>query len=327
MPSRQPKWRMTMGEDFVRRVLREHARANMTRQPNLWPALSRLVAQNPAPPSKRSWMRPWFSAQPLVVAGLLVLLVAGAIGTAALLNQPKLASAAEVIAKAQQVAQDEQSNVQSFHGVMTEWFIAHEPAGVAVEGRMEQWYQAEPYKYINRGTYRRSDGSEYHTMSGADEEYTHLAHEEDPTLDLEGGTLVDGVLKRPVDPDRPRLFGPYNWLEQVRSSGKGDGTNGQKFNYLDLFDKTLVGTERIAGRDVYVLELTANPAGRGYPSVQVPVAKSKMWVDQQLFFVLRGEAFDANGELTARYAFETIEFNQPIDPSVFDFSAPEEASE
>ncbi|MDQ3705526.1 MAG: outer membrane lipoprotein-sorting protein [Chloroflexota bacterium] len=312
-----------MDEDFVRRVLREHAETNMTKQPDLWPALSRQIQPQHRPSGKEELMRTQFSVRPLLVAGLLVVLLAVAIGAATLLNQPRPASAAEVIAKARQVAQNDQAGVQTFHGVMTHWFISHEPAGAIVEGRSEEWYQAEPPRYISKGTFHRSDGYEYETMSGSDEEYTYLAHEEDETLVLgEGGVLENGVLKRPIDPEHASIFSPYDWVERMGSTGKGNGTNAQKYNHLDLFDIALLGTEQTNGRDVYVLELTANPAGRGYPHVRVPNPKSKLWVDQQLFFILRSEAYNANGEVVARGSFETIEFNQPLDPAVFDFSSP-----
>jgi hypothetical protein len=306
-----------MSEDFVRRVLKQHAQTNMTKQPDLWPALSRLVQPLPRSPRNR------LGAPTVLVAGLTALLVLLAIAAATLLNQPRPVSAAEIIARAKEVAKDDKTSLQTFHGVMTHWFIAYEPAGETVEGRSEEWYQADPYRFLQKGTFQISDGTGYESMYGSDEKYTYLAHEEDDTLVIgKDGVLENGVLKRPIDPKHPRMFGPYSWLDQVGSSGKGKGTNEQEFNYLDLFDMALLGTDKIGGRDVYILELTANPAGRGYPAVTVPIAKSKMWVDQQLFLILRTEAYDANGELTARAAFETFEVNQPVDPALFDFSSP-----
>jgi len=79
---------------------------------------------------------------------------------------------------------------------------------------------------------------------------------------------------------------------------------GSQFSYYDLglpFLRwpiaKLLGEDRVRGRDCFAIESVAEGE---------PYARVKMWIDQEYFALLRAEAFDANGNLTRRFAITSF---------------------
>jgi hypothetical protein len=79
---------------------------------------------------------------------------------------------------------------------------------------------------------------------------------------------------------------------------------GSQFSYYDLGlpflhwpSAKFLGEDRVRGRDCFAIE----SAAEGEPYTRV-----KLWIDKEYFALLRAEAFDANGDLTRRFAITSF---------------------
>ena len=79
---------------------------------------------------------------------------------------------------------------------------------------------------------------------------------------------------------------------------------GSQFSYYDLGLPFLhwpgakfLGEDRVRGRDCFAIESVAEGE---------PYARVKLWIDKEYFALLRAEAFDANGDLTRRFAITSF---------------------
>ena len=77
-----------------------------------------------------------------------------------------------------------------------------------------------------------------------------------------------------------------------------------QFSYYDLGlpflhwpNAKLLGEDRVRGRDCFAIESIAEGE---------PYARVKLWIDKEYFALLRAEAFDANGDLTHRFAITSF---------------------
>ncbi|PSQ37233.1 lipoprotein carrier protein LolA [Halobacteriales archaeon SW_10_66_29] len=85
-------------------------------------------------------------------------------------------------------------------------------------------------------------------------------------------------------------------------------------------DATHDGTATVAGRDVHVVEFTADTEEATYDS-------GTLWIDRETNYPLKQEmTLSAGGEeLTFEYEFEAVTFDEPIDDDVFAFDPPADA--
>ena len=84
-------------------------------------------------------------------------------------------------------------------------------------------------------------------------------------------------------------------------------------------DASVEGTETVADRDVYVLELTGDGDDALYES-------STLWIDQETDYPVKQEITPAVGEsVTMTTAFEEVTFDEEIDDEVFAFEPPADA--
>lgn len=302
-----------MSEEFVRRVLREHAQANMTRPPDLWPAL-RARLQVRGGPVKEGKMGTRIGRRPLVVAGALVIVVLLAF-VAATLVQPAPVSldASQVLARAEKAGDPKTATIQTFHGVYTARFPSGTKLGVYTEGRADMWYQASPYRYLFKGTNKTPDAPDVNWFIGEDEErvYDYMTGEK--------------YRDRPVSqfPNRPFIAIDWRRLAQGGSLGEATGTGDKQFSLFDLYDVQIAGTETMSGRQVYRLELTARPVDRTQTGARWPAYdRVTLWVDKEVFLILRVRLYNSDGTVSGDESFESAEINRPVDPAVFDFSEP-----
>lgn len=88
------------------------------------------------------------------------------------------------------------------------------------------------------------------------------------------------------------------------------GANGAQWARLRRrnYRAEVTGTDRVAGRDTYLLSLT--PRHPGNPS-------RRLWVDRQTGLILKQERYDAEGLLTTQTAFQAIDFRARLDPDLF----------
>lgn len=301
-----------MSQQFVSRVLREHAQTNMTRRPNLWPGLSAGLQAQGALASKGTNMSTRIAKRPLVVAGALVAAVLLAF-VAATLFQPAPVEASQVLAKVEQASNPKTSTINTFHGVYVTHSLTHRKLGEYEDARADMWYQATPYLYMFKGVKKVPGEPDVNWFVGQDEQriYDYMTGER--------------YRDRPASqfPVKPFIAIDWRRLSQGDSLGAAAGTGDAQFSLFDLYDTKITGTERVAGRQAYKLELTARPVDRTQTGARWPAhERVTMWVDKDVFLILRIQVYDINGAVSSNESFESVEINQPIDPSVFDFSEP-----
>jgi outer membrane lipoprotein-sorting protein len=301
-----------MSQQFVSRVLKEHAQTNMTRRPNLWPGLSASLQAQGAVASKETNMSTRIAKRPLVVAGALVAAVLLAF-VAATLFQPAPVEASQVLAKVEQESNPKTTTIKTFHGVFVSRFPAYNKIGVYADSRADMWYQASPYLYMYKGVNKVPGERDTNWFVGRDEQrvYDYLTGEK--------------YRNRPASQFPIKPFIAMNWqrLAQGEGLGAAAGTKDPQFSLFDLYDTKIAGTETMAGRQVYRLELKARPVDRTQTGARWPAYDSStLWVDKEVFLILRIKVYNSDGTVSSEESFESVEINQPIDPSVFDFSEP-----
>ncbi len=103
-------------------------------------------------------------------------------------------------------------------------------------------------------------------------------------------------------------------------------------------DATTSGTATIAGRQAYMIDLGPDSCPPGYtlgsggtpiPMATLPPAQQgrhTLWVDKQLYVVLKMELFNGDGSLQGRSEVTAFDINQHIPESVFTFAPPPEVT-
>ena len=301
-----------MSQQFVSRVLREHAQTNMTRPPNLWPALSAGLQARGVAVSKEANMRTRIAKRPLVVAGALVAAVLLAFA-AATLFQPAPVEASQVLAKVEQAGNPKTSTINTFHGVYVTHGLTHRKLGEYSDTRADMWYQASPYLYMFKGVNKVAGEPDVNWFVGRDEQrvYDYMTGER--------------YRDRPASqfPAKPFIAMDWRRLAQGDSLGAAAGTGDPQFSLFDLYDTKITGSETMAGRQVYKLEMTARPVDRTQTGARWPAhERVTMWVDKDVFLILRLQLYNSDGTLSSEESFESVEINQPVDQAVFDFSEP-----
>lgn len=300
-----------MGEDFVRTVLREHAEHHMTSRPNLWLAISGKLQ----PAQQKGNALPVISWRPVVLAVALVGLFVLA-GTLFVLVQPKSVSAEEVLAQWEKASKNNYAGTISSGYLVTNsryrQFDTGEPFSDVLlpdlwQSRTEVWYQA-PDNVLSKTSFTAPDGSvsEGYNLETADTMYVALTgHEEIRIMSKQPGNT--------------RAFAPLNLEHLLTGSGASMGP------VTKTYTTTLLGTEEVGGRMAYVLEQNVTPEvleaeARG--GFRLYHHKYRLWIDQQLYLVLKLQSWSKDGELISEMAAEKLELNNPVDPSLFEFQPP-----
>jgi hypothetical protein len=92
-----------------------------------------------------------------------------------------------------------------------------------------------------------------------------------------------------------------------------------------VYEAKVTGTDNLLGRAAYVVELTIVPGGSIQSSDSQVPDHVKIWVDQQLYVVLRSESWSADGRLLQSSGYQAFQLNGPIDPAAFNFTPPQDA--
>jgi len=123
--------------------------------------------------------------------------------------------------------------------------------------------------------------------------------EETRTIYRSGRT--EALVVQPVH-GAPRFY--LRGVGELTGAQRSEKLLGSNFSYYDLglpFLRwpiaKLLGEDRVRGRDCFAIESVAEGE---------PYARVKMWIDQEYFALLRAEAFDANGNLTRRFAITSF---------------------
>jgi outer membrane lipoprotein-sorting protein len=289
-----------MNEQLVKEILQEQVEREMPTSQNMWPGIRGRIGvgeRNRSATQQRGMMS---MLKPVLVAGVAAMLLA--IGIISWLAQPAAVDAAEILARSERAASA--PGVKSFHGVWSsqQRSQASEPFFAS---HNESWYLA-PYNRRSEGRSVGHDGKEV-TSSILQDEKTIWVYPVG-VCRLSDDDVV--ILKNP-DESIP-VFGGTN-LESVTGSGW----------LSQWYDPKLVGTEDVLGRSAYVIEFTLKPRDQWLPD-QFPsqVARMTYWVDQQAYFVLKLNAWDAEGNELVEGGFTSYQLDAPIDPSIFSFTLP-----
>lgn len=302
-----------MNRTSIRDVLKEHVASTRTRQPNLWPSILGKVEQIER--TSHAWEHPGqpLRARRLILGGAFatVLVIMGTVALLAFLTlgQPKSVSAAEVLAKAEQVVKGETTGLQSFYGNYL-FHYRNSPTEPFIEIRDETWFQS-PDKVAYRHTTDLENGEKYSLANGRDSAYSYTYRSEYNQLWLWGADVLPGDATKGTL--QMLLFSPANLTEAMERARRElrpaqNPKSDPRPPYM--YDVKFIGEENVIGRKAYVLELTMVPgASLQLPDSQVPETM-KMWVDQEVYAVLRLEGWNAEGELLQSGIYETFQVNQ-----------------
>ena len=269
-------------------------------KPDLWPAISRkLIAPDLGGPQRS--MSKQLSRKRLVPSRLLLVplafvLVFASVALFLRLQPPPVASAAEILARAQQIATNaDTSPFNTFHGITIGEFQNEFGPGV-VQNWREQWFQA-PDHYCYNLLNTLPSGNEYRESWCSD-----------GVKGYQYNSGFDLVMIR--EPGAHKLA--FSEVSLNTLPGALDPEH---------YDITNEGTEEILGRVAYVFDMRLKPNVR----IETNRVHVKAWIDRERFFFLKLLIYDASGALIATQMYQTIEIGGTIPPEVFKYTPPSDA--
>lgn len=120
--------------------------------------------------------------------------------------------------------------------------------------------------------------------------------------------VTDGSTSWSYTPSKKQVV-----IDHYKETGNSFSPNKYLFQYPENFYSDLTGTEKISGKDVYVLSL--KPRESGY------VKSAKLWVGKDDWMIKK--IYIVTDESTATYAVKNIQTNTGLSNSKFTFSPPE----
>ncbi len=314
-----------MNKQLVKEVLNEDAN-NVPVNANLWPVI-RAQVRSPMQ-VRQAQHHGWnlsLNRRPLLLSSALTLVMI-ALVAASLIARPTPVSAEGVLTMAEQVAKGNTTiSLQSFYGNYI-FRYRNSPTAPFSETRQETWFQS-PNKYAYKLVTRSSDGQISTLSNGADGTYSYqYVAETNELLLREANTFMQLPENPSTSTLQVLLFSPANLadaLERARRkippplNPKSDPRPPYAYEV-----KLLSSGEEVLGRRAYVLELTLVPgASLQLPDRQIP-EKMKMWVDQDMYAVLRMEGWDAEGHILQAGVYENFEINRTAQTDILSVIAP-----
>ncbi|HEY1015497.1 MAG TPA: hypothetical protein VGE07_22505 [Herpetosiphonaceae bacterium] len=285
-------------EPTVHRLLSEVAEAEVPAGSlNLADRMRRqsIIAQ-PERPSRRMKLM----GTALVAASVLAALVGGRL----LPGQAPSVSAAEALRRVEQTSAFGISGISSLHGTSE----THAPGSDTIV-RDEVWLELPSRlrreviwpPYDNHGADRQTE------LRLGDEAWIWSGPESQPGV-------IDGPIMR-MDP--AEINGNLHLIPNPSASldtpGESAGLCAQPGDKLEL-----LGEEPVIGRDTLVIECVTGPQD----VFEQPGTRLKLWVDKQLFLVLKYEHYDTTGELFIESRYTSLEVDQPIPAERLTFAPP-----
>lgn len=120
--------------------------------------------------------------------------------------------------------------------------------------------------------------------------------------------VTDGSTSWSYSPSKKRVV-----IDYYKETGNTFSPNKYLFQYPENFYSDLEGTEKLSGKDVYVLSL--KPRESGY------VKSAKIWVGKDDWMIKK--IYIVTDESTATYSVKNIQVNIGISNSKFTFTPPE----
>ncbi|HVF99835.1 MAG TPA: sigma-E factor regulatory protein RseB domain-containing protein [Chloroflexia bacterium] len=266
---------------------------------------------------------------PALASALALVLVTLGMAGFLTLGQPRAASAAEVLARVEQSAKGGAAlDIRSFHGDYT-FRSRHDANGAFFESHRETWFVASD-KYLSRGTMRDVDGREWSWFGGTDGKLRYNYRSDMGQLQLYDPLPASesGDNRSMMDPLQIHLLEPSDLQTVIEGARQKtppvDPRSEPRPPYI--YDAKLAGSDTILGRPAHVIELTLVPgASLQQPGAQIP-ERVKLWVDKQIYVVLRTEGWDAQGRVLESSGYTTFEVNKSVDQTVFNFTPPSDAA-
>jgi hypothetical protein len=257
------------------------------------------------------------------MGGALALLLIGLWSISTFTQPTSTVSAEEIVARAAQVVTEEPgTGLRSFHGAYT-FRYRNDPNGPFWEQREETWFQT-PARYVRVTSNPYSNGQDSAWFYGIEDGFTYqhapgldyiqmadlaFFHMQDPTTTtLKIRPFSPTSLESVLEVARRKLPPPLNDKSDPRPPY--------------MYEVKLVGEEQVWGRSAYVVEMTLVPgASLQLPDRQVP-EKMKLWVDKELYAVLRVEGWNAEGVVLQSGAYKSFEVNGNTQFDVLNTVAP-----
>lgn len=120
--------------------------------------------------------------------------------------------------------------------------------------------------------------------------------------------VTDGSTSWSYTPSKKQVV-----IDYYKETGNTFSPNKYLFQYPENFYSDLTGTEKISGKDVYVLSL--KPRESGY------VKSAKLWVGKEDWMIKK--IYIVTDESTSTYSVKNIQTNIGLSSSKFTFSPPE----
>ncbi len=233
-----------------------------------------------------------------------------------------LVSASEIMARAAHI-----TNLQSYQGVMS-------GQAMRTSYAMNSWQQFVWFKAPNQWRV------EYYTAipQGAVSPLIQQAvTRSQPSLSLSEGSLYFGSVLVSDQHDAWSLYAGRTLermnaedvtakLDLWRPLGVADYSGDNLDKTLDALkidyrQATLVGTETLAGRSAYLVELLPKVV---LPDSSQSIAKVRLWIDKETYFQLGAEARSIDDTILWKAVFTSLEINPLIPDDIFHFTPPPE---
>jgi chaperone LolA len=137
----------------------------------------------------------------------------------------------------------------------------------------------------------------------------YIKKEKKYRIETSSQTIVtDGSTSWSYNPSKKQVI-----IDYYKETGNSFSPNKYLFQYPENFYSDLAGTEKIAGKDVYVL--TLKPRESGY------VKSAKLWVGKDDWIIKK--IYIVTDESTSTYTVKNVQTNLGLSSSKFTFTPPE----
>jgi outer membrane lipoprotein-sorting protein len=287
-----------MDKQAIKSALVEYARRTPFNTRDLWPQIeagtltvSPKRAEQPHP--RRAGL-----LRPVLTAGVLTLAMLVAVFWFGQQEKPRplLSSATDILNEAAKATRS--SDVRSLHTRSVQqyrYFSSGSGAGIGqATANSESWFLG-PNMHREEVTFTIPSGEQFVAQTVGDGNLLWRYQSQHSDL-----VLVSEPLTRTLDVTDEARF------QQIIEDMDADKSEAQ---YL--------GMEAVAGRETYVIDLVYAEATSDYRPKH-----EKLWIDRDIFMVLKSEAWNREGALIWSYVCTTVEVNGSVPRSIFTFTQP-----
>lgn len=320
-PKYVDKEEKTMDKQSRREALMLYRRREQPTETDLWPGIQKELKEGSQAeqvvPARTSAIAPTLRTQrqrsrrlglALVPALVILIVIVGTIAIFTRLQAPPLASAAEILSRAQEVASKPPFN--SFHSMKAGSYTSE---GSTYKTTFEEWFVA-PKSYC----YKAATTSPSAEVSAA----TKCVDGAQSTTYMDMWDLA--ILRDAVAGTIP--FDGSASLERVMEMAGGD-------RFAGAYERKTIGTEQIMGRNAWVVDIALkNPVPQELIELGFVANREddtathwRIWVDQLSYFKLKLTAWNHKGDVISDDEVKSLEIDGNIDSDVFKYVLPADA--